>query len=222
MEKIVVLLSGGIDSSVATAYIKSKQFEVFPLFINHHQGPVDAERKAARTIASELGVNSPLEVELDLMTLKKLNREWLKFNIGTPGRNMVFISLAVMYSGIISADGIALATAYGSTYPDTSFAFLEAIQRVGKFVLDRNVKVFSPFKQEKWTHSDVIKHGADLNVPLEKTWSCFLPDRDVQCGVCIKCKDRKMRFKEAGIEDETAYDPAGVGEEDLRDAMFFV
>lgn len=222
MEKIVVLLSGGIDSSVATAYMKSKQLRVFPLFINHQQGPLYAERKAARTIASELGVKGPLEVELDLMTLKKQSKEWLKFNIGTPGRNMVFISLAVMYSGIIGADGIALATAYGSTYPDTSFAFLEAIQRIGEFVLDRNIKVFSPFKHEKWTHSDVIKHGTDLNVPLEKTWSCFLPNRDVQCGVCDKCKDRKRRFKEAGIDDKTTYDPAGVSEEDLRDAMFFV
>lgn len=222
MKRIVVLLSGGIDSSVATAYLKSKRFETFPLFINHHQGPLDAEREAARTIASEIGVNIPLEVEVNLMTLKELNKEWLKFNIGTPGRNMIFIGLAVMYAGIMKADGIALATAYGSTYPDTSFVFLELMQRIGQTVLDRDIKVFSPFKEEKWTHCDVIKYGAAIHVPLEKTWSCFLPNRAVQCGVCIKCKDRKKRFQEAGVEDKTIYDPTGVSDTDLREAMFFV
>jgi len=65
MEKVIVLLSGGIDSSVAVAFLKLAGFDVCPLFINHHQGPLEAEREATATITSTLGLSEPLEVEVD-------------------------------------------------------------------------------------------------------------------------------------------------------------
>ena len=222
MEKVVVLLSGGIDSSVAAAYLKSIGFEVLPLFINHQQGPLKAESEASKVIASELGLNPPFEVGIDLMKIKQLNKKWLEYGIGTPGRNMVFISIAVVYAGVLGAENIALATVFGSAYPNTSISFLESIQRIGQAVLDRNIRVFSPFKQEKWTRSEVVKQGVRLGVPLEKTWSCYLPDRNVQCGICFKCRDRKNRFEEASIEDRTKYDCRGVTEKELKEALFFV
>jgi len=222
MEKVVLLLSGGIDSSVAAAYLKSAGFDVLPLFINHHQGPLKPETEASKVIASELGLTPPFEVEIDLMKIKRQNKKWLEYGIGTPGRNMVFVSIAVVYAGVLGAENVALATVFGSTYPDTSFSFLESIQRIGQAVLDRNIRVFSPFKQEKWTHSEVVKQGVRLGVHLEKTWSCYLPNRNVQCGICFKCKDRKNRFEEASIEDRTKYDYTGVTEEQLKEALFFV
>jgi len=222
VRKVIVLLSGGIDSSVAAAYLKAKNWKVLPLFINHRQGPLEAERQAASFVASSLNVPKPLEIEVDLESLKKLNYEWLNFGIGTPARNMVFVSLATMYAGIIGANAIALASAYGSTYADTSYAFLQSIEHVGKTVLDRHIQIFSPFKEEKWTHSDIIKHGVNLNVPLEKTWSCVFPNRNVQCGVCIKCEGRKKRFKKADIDDPTHYDPHGITEEEKKRALFWV
>lgn len=221
MREVIVLLSGGIDSSVAAAYLKSKKCVVHPLFINHHQGPLEAERQAASFIASSLSIPEPLEVEVDLKSLKEVNYKWLDLGIGTPARNMVFVSLATMYAGIIDANAIALASAYGSTYADTSYAFLQSIEYAGKIVLDRDIQIFSPFKAEKWTSSEILRHAAKLGIPLDKTWSCFLP-RKIQCGKCVKCRDRKRRFQEANVKDRTLYSDEGVTQEQLHKAMAFV
>lgn len=218
---MVVLLSGGIDSSVAAGYLKSKDYDIYPLFINHHQGPLDAERQAASYIASSLGLPKPVEVEVDLKFLKAVDFDWQTFGIGTPARNMVFISLATMYAGVIDADAIALASAYGSTFADTSYAFLQLIEQVSKTVLDRKIQVFSPFKAEKWTSSEIVRQGSKYGVHLDKTWSCFLP-RDVQCGICIKCKDRKKRFQKANVKDKTLYSSEGVTQKQLDKAITYV
>jgi 7-cyano-7-deazaguanine synthase in queuosine biosynthesis len=188
------------------------------LFFNHHQGPLLAERRAAFDIAHKLGISEPLEVEVDLAGIKRLNSEWLRFNIGTPARNLVFLSIATMHAGIIGANSIALATAFGSTYPDCSQSFLDSMETVCRQVLDRPIRVYSPFKAEKWASSDIVKQGAKLGVPLSQTWSCFLP-RDIQCGACVKCIDRKERFIDAGIKDNTKYSEKGVKKRDLENAM---
>ena len=221
MRKVIVLLSGGIDSSVAAAYLKSKKWVVHPLFINHHQGPLEAERQAASFIAALLHLPEPLEIEVDLKSLKEVNYKWLNLGIGTPARNMVFLSLATMYAGVIDANATALASAYGSTYADTSYAFLQSVEHTGKIALDRDIKTFSPFKAEKWTSSEIVRQGIKLGVPLGKTWSCFLP-RKVQCGICVKCKDRKRRFQEANVKDTTFYSDDGVTDEQLDKAMALV
>ena len=192
-----------------------------PLFINHHQGPLDAEREAASFITHALDLPNVFEAEVDLESLKKKNFKWLNFGIGTPARNMIFVSLATMYAAIIDADAIALATAYGSTYADTSYAFLQSIEQVGKIALDRDIQIFSPFKEEKWTSPQIVKQGFELDVPLEKTWSCFLPRR-VQCGVCKKCKERRKRFQEANVTDVTDYSDQGVTADQLDKDLTYV
>jgi 7-cyano-7-deazaguanine synthase len=223
MEKVVVLLSGGIDSSVAAAYLKSAGFEVSPLFIDHHQGPLEAERRASRIVSSKLGLTPPFKAEVDLMKFKQLSKKWLERpQIGTPGRNMVFASMAVVYAGIVEAENIALATAFGSTFADTSLGFLESLQNTAQIALDRPIRIFSPFKTEKWTDEDIVKHGSNLGVPLEETWSCYMPNRRIQCGICPKCRYRKNRFSGAGVRDRTKYDSRKVPKRQLKEALFYV
>jgi 7-cyano-7-deazaguanine synthase len=221
MRKVIVLLSGGIDSSVAAAYLKSKRWEVLPLFINHRQGPLQAERKASDQIVSSLGISRPFEIEVTLDKLKRINKRWLQLGIGTPGRNMTFLSLAIVYAGVMGTDAIALGSAYGSTYPDTSYAFLHLVERVSQCVLDRRIQIFSPFKEERWTSAEIVREGAKLHVPLEKTWSCYLPRR-IQCGICVKCRDRKKRFQDSNTKDRTLYSSKGVTGRQLENALAFV
>lgn len=221
MKRVIVPLSGGIDSSIVAAYLKDRNWQVLPLFINHHQGPLEAERQAANHITSSLRLPEPLEIEIDLESLKKINDSWLNLGIGTPARNMIFISIATMYAGIVEANAIALGSAYGSTYPDTSYAFLQLVEQTSRAVLDRHIRVFSPFKDEKWTSSEIVREGSKLGVPLEKTWSCYLP-RTVQCGICIKCKRRIKRFERAKVKDNTLYSDDGVTNEQLKMALAFV
>ena len=101
------------------------------------------------------------------MTMKRLSRSLLQRQTGTPGRNMVFASLAVVYARAIDAENIALTTAFGSTFPDTSLSFLKSLQDTAQAALDRPIRIFSPFKQKRWTDADVVKQGSRLGIPLE-------------------------------------------------------
>lgn len=52
---------------------------------------------------------------------------------------------------------------------------------------------------------DLIREGIRLNLPLEHTFTCQ-KDFRYQCGRCIVCIQRRIGFKEAGINDKTIYE----------------
>ena len=77
------------------------------------------------------------------------------------------------------------------------------------------IEIATPFaSMEK---SEVIGLGVDLGVPLALTLSCMNPPSPLRgygeasplkaphCGECSKCRERRDAFREAGVEDPTAY-----------------
>ena len=43
-----------------------------------------------------------------------------------------------------------------------------------------------------------------MNVPYKETWSCY-EGREVHCGLCGTCTERKEAFELAGVPDPTIY-----------------
>lgn len=54
--------------------------------------------------------------------------------------------------------------------------------------------------------SDVIERGNSLGVPFDLTWSCAVGG-DSHCGTCDPCRDRRMAFLVAGVEDPAPWAP---------------
>ena len=65
MEKAVVLLSGGLDSTVCMAVAKSKGMEVFPISFNYHQRH-NIELEGAKKVAKFYGVRKHLIIETNM------------------------------------------------------------------------------------------------------------------------------------------------------------
>ena len=53
-------------------------------------------------------------------------------------------------------------------------------------------------------NADIVRHGAELDLPFEKTWSCY-KGGTVHCGRCGTCIERREAFDLAGVTDPTPY-----------------
>jgi len=95
-----------------------------------------------------------------------------------------------------------------SGYPDCRPEYIEAFQKMAdlatkKGVEGDSIKIKAPLV--KMSKAEIIKKGSELNVPFEKTWSCY--QGGVQpCGKCDSCLLRLKGFKEAGLKDPLTYE----------------
>jgi 7-cyano-7-deazaguanine synthase len=213
-KKCVIVLSGGPDSTVVAYWAKAQGYQLYPITFKYGQIAVK-ETEAAQKIAEKLGNATKI---IDLSALRDIfsgqaalvNRDiplTSEFSapIIVPFRNAIFLSTAVAYAVTVGADKIFYG-AHGSDepfYPDCRRAFYEAFEKAAKLGTDEDIKILAPYSGKK--KSDLIRAGAELGVPFELTWSCYL-DGEKHCGKCESCVNRKKAYKEAGIADPTKYD----------------
>lgn len=216
MEKAVVLLSGGLDSTTLAYYLVKLGYEIWPLSINYGQTH-KKEIVAARNICEDMGIVSRQKI-VNLDVLKNILPSTLT-GVGAipegiynepsmsqtvvPGRNLIFLAVAAGYAQGIGATTVAYAAHAGDHFiypdcrPEFAYAAADAIKR------GYDIDLLFPFMQK--TKSDIVKLGISLNVPYWKTWSCY-KGGDLHCGKCGTCDERKKAFTEAGVKDSTEYE----------------
>ena len=122
-----------------------------------------------------------------------------------PGRNTIFLSLALSYAEAIKAQAIFIgshAQDY-SGYPDCRPEFYRAFEKViatgtKTGVKKKPIRIVTPLLNQ--TKAQIIRRGLKLGVPFALTWSCYQGAK-VPCGKCDSCYYRAKGFQEAGIED---------------------
>ena len=221
-EKCVVLLSGGLDSTTLL-YSLVNMYECYPLTISYGQRH-QKEVTAARNVCEARNVNLLHRwkyVDLSILgallpsTLTGVGDipeghyadESMKATV-VPNRNMILLSVAGGYASGLGAKYVAYAPHKGDhiIYPDCRPEFVVAIRnalRLGTGWNNDGVMLSAPF--DDMTKADIVKLGAKLTVPFNKTWSCY-NGREYHCGVCGTCVERKEAFKLAGVEDPTIYE----------------
>ncbi len=213
-KKCVVVLSGGPDSATVAYWAKAQGYTVYPITFKYGQIAVK-ETDVAQKIAEKIGTTTKI---IDLSALKDIfrgttslvNREiplTTEFSspIIVPFRNAIFLSAAVAYAVTVGADKIFYG-AQGSDepfYPDCRQEFYEAFEKAARLGTCEDITIKAPFSGSQ--KSELIKKGAELGVPFELTWSCYL-DGAKHCGKCESCVNRKKAFREAKIGDPTSYD----------------
>ncbi|MEM2129186.1 MAG: 7-cyano-7-deazaguanine synthase QueC [Candidatus Bathyarchaeia archaeon] len=213
-KKCVIVLSGGPDSSTVAYWAKKQGYCVFAITFKYSQIAIK-EIECARKIAEKLNITIKL---IDLSSLKEifvgvtsLCDEAIPMTsnfsqpIIVPFRNAIFLSIAVAYAVSIGANRIFYG-AQGSDelfYPDCRKEFYKAFERTANLGTSKKICVEAPFNDI--SKSEIIKIGAELGVPFNLTWSCYLNGLK-HCGTCESCVNRKKAFKEAGVPDPTEYD----------------
>jgi len=215
--KAVVLLSGGIDSATAAAQAIADGYELIALSFRYGQRH-ERELRAARNIAKHLGITEHyiLDVRLHQWGGSALTDGSIDIptdgvqtdtipSTYVPGRNTVFIAIAMSLAEAKSAEAIYLginAVDY-SGYPDCRPEYLEAFQKLAtlssKGALEGKIpKLLAPLVED--SKLDIIKRAIKLKVPIALSWSCYAGDVE-PCGLCDSCRIRDRALIEAGLPE---------------------
>jgi len=224
-KKAVCLISGGLDSTVAATYAKSKGYEIYALTIVYGQKH-EREIESAKKIAEYLGAKEHKIIEVPLNKIggsalidrkleipERKTPEEIDEEIPptyVPARNIIFISIAVSYAEVIGAEAIFLgvnAIDY-SGYPDCRPEFIRAMEEAIRLgtktgVEGKPIRIETPLI--RLTKAEIVKLGNKLGAPLHLTWSCYRGGEKA-CGKCDSCVLRLKGFLEAEIPDPIEYE----------------
>ena len=215
--KVVVLVSGGMDSVAALYHAKQQHEVVGALSFDYGSKHNHKEIPLAAYHCEQLGVPHRV-IKLDFINelfasdlLKSGGdipdghyEELTMKQTVVPFRNGIMLSVAGGYAESIEAKGLVIAAHSGdhAIYPDCREAFMKAMSdaiRLGTYV---QVEVLRPFIA--MSKADITRLGHTLEVDFATTWSCY-KGQEIHCGNCGTCVERREAFELAGLPDPTVY-----------------
>jgi 7-cyano-7-deazaguanine synthase len=219
--RVVVLLSGGLDSATVLAMAKAAGLECYALSISYGQRH-QAELNAAARIAHALGAREHriMHVNLGRIGGSALTDPSIDVPVEpsagipvtyVPARNTIMLSLALAWAEVLAAREIHIgvnAIDY-SGYPDCRPEFVAAFEQLAALATKAGVEgdkvaIRAPLIQ--LSKAQIIRAGAGLGVDFSLTVSCYRADAKGQaCGRCDSCRLRREGFVSAGVSDPTRY-----------------
>ncbi len=217
----VLLLSGGIDSATILTSITKENEKVFALTFDYGQKHY-AEIEKAKNLAKEFNIYEHKIIKLNLSEFtdssltdkniqvpKSLTDDKIP-NTYVPGRNTIFLSIALSYAESKGCSSIyigANAIDY-SGYPDCRPEYIEAFQNLvnlatKKTVTGGNIQIYAPLIN--LTKIEIIELGIKNGLDIEKTLSCYDPImKNEPCNKCPSCRIRNEALNQIkkGISNE--------------------
>lgn len=210
-KRSVVLLSGGLDSSVNLLAAHKNTEIVLALTFDYGQRAAKKEIASARLQAEKIGVphqvvelgwlreitktslvnhdmDIPVHVAIDsyVETQETAKRVWV------PNRNGVFLNIAAAFAESLAADIIipGFNREEAQTFSDNSESFLNAMTNSLNYSTANQVAVHC--YTTTMDKPEIAELGKDLGLDFSLVWPCYFGD-DVPCGKCESC----LRFKRA-------------------------
>jgi len=214
-----LLYSGGLDSGILLADMAPRG-TVVPIYIDCGLAWQRAEWLAAlrfaRHVAARRAVAEPVRLAMPTLDLYG-GDHWSVAGVDVPdatspddavylpGRNALLAVKPLVWCGLHGIRRLALATLAGNPFADASADFRADLSKAMTRALGHDLELVAPFSA--LTKDEVMLRGRGL--PLEETFSCIAPvstgAATVHCGRCNKCGERRRAFRNAGLQDATAY-----------------
>src|SRR5262245_7997153 len=230
MQKAIVLLSGGLDSTTTLAIAKDEGYEACALSFRYGQRH-EFELQAARRIAASFNIRNHVITTIDLRTFggsaltsdvavpKGRSLEQMTADIPityVPARNTIFLSFALAWAEVLGANDIFIgvnALDY-SGYPDCRPEYIAAYEQMANLATKAGVEgrqrlqIHTPLIA--LTKGQIIRRGLDLGVDYSLTSTCYDPSESGEsCGQCDACLLRLKGFAENKIPDPAPYRRSG-------------
>ena len=222
--KTVVILSGGMDSTIAL-HLMRREHDCYALSFYYKQKQSIELVKAGETctlysiphrildlsvlgdIAKTISANI---MGTDVAMPEDTNKEQQPVTY-VPFRNMILLSLASSYAESIGAEQIIIGAQqqdhYG--YWDCTPSFIEAMTAVISQNREHQIRIVAPFvsmSKAQEIEALVSAYGEDEAIKmLSHTLTCYNPDNGDSCGKCPSCIERLDAFKAVNIKDPVPY-----------------
>lgn len=220
MKKAVCILSGGMDSTLASYMAKEQGYEIIAVHFNYGQRTEHKELECFRNICIELNVKEKYEINIPFFT--QIGASALTDNsidvpicgiedgvpiTYVPFRNGIFLSIATAIAEKHEADSLFIGVVQedSSGYPDCTDNFIDKMEAAMNQGTKEQTKLNIITPLVHMTKEQIVKKSIELNVPLQYTWSCYKNEQKA-CGVCDSCRLRLKGFKQAGHKDKIDYE----------------
>lgn len=200
MRKVLVLASGGLDSSVLVALYKNLGYEVHTLYIRYGNLNEKAEIRKLNLLEQKFGIPmaNTYDLRLDFSFSKSGCLEKDSNNNYVEMRNLIFISHALSLAEAKGIQEVAVGFInLPNGYPDTSEEFVVALNNLA--VSLSGIEVRAPLHQ--LPKEEVYRLGVKLGIALSDTFSCNRSNVE-PCGECADCMDIKKLIRECNVPDE--------------------
>ena len=205
MRTVLLMSSGGLDSTTVAYQLHADGVLVHPLFFDYGQHCADMEwarvnevlptsmMRPERVAISDVfrGSGSRLIEEADLWKEAIADDD-----LYLPYRTLLFFAMAAaraqtlglleVYTGFINSNH--------AKEIDCSAAFLNGLDGLSKDV--GPVRFVSPFRYN--TKAQVAQRAVELGVPIGRTYSCQAAS-NFPCGACPNCAERQRALVDAGL-----------------------
>ncbi len=197
MLEVLLLCSGGLDSTTVAYWLRERGVGVVPIFFDYGQHCVEKEWATVQKVLPKDGVSSPTRIDISGIfsgSRSRLIQEpdlWAEHvadeDLYVPYRTLLFFSagascaqtrgLTEVYSGFINSNH--------AKEIDCSAEFLNGLDGLAADI--GPVKFQIPFRN--WSKAQVVVEAERLRVPIGATYSCQLLS-DTPCGACPNCVER--------------------------------
>jgi 7-cyano-7-deazaguanine synthase len=216
--RAVVLLSGGMDSSVCAA-LAVRDHDAAAVHVSYGQRTEERERQSFLAICQRLKIHDKLMVRnealraiggsaltddaIDVPTAEEIGHSVPVTYV--PFRNAHFLAVAVSWAEVLGAEKVYIGAVEpdSSGYPDCRPAYYKAFNEVVKTGTKEGlIEIVTPLIAMQKT--DIVRLGLELGAPFDLTWSCYSRE-DRACGICDSCVLRLRAFEAAGVQDPIPY-----------------
>lgn len=177
---VLLLCSGGIDSTACIQWYLDLGYSINPLFIKFGQLSESLELKSALQICTHYSLDL---IELKVETINTLSTGEIV------GRNLMFLANALF--NIEDNEVIALGVHSGTGYYDCSVAFVNSLNRIVWESTNGTVRFETPFIN--WNKGQIWEYCQVKKVPVELTYSCE-KGKEERCGICATCRDLNVLY----------------------------
>jgi 7-cyano-7-deazaguanine synthase len=222
MKRVVLSVSGGMDSATLIGYYLERGYEVFPVHFQYgskhnryeeiafnklmHFYGLEAKEKTIHVAGLFEHSTSALMLHGSNIPEGHYNDDNMRQTV-ISGRNLVFASVLAGYAESINADIVALGVHDGDhhIYRDCRPRWIERLRSLIAYQTDDKINIEAPFLGIDKT--GILNIGMNFSVvptPYEFTRTCY-KNQPFACGRCGSCVERLEAFANIGIADPVLY-----------------